>query len=205
MKLTSAIRISIFSLLACLPFFAQAQSTSVRSQIAELSQRFTELERNYNLLKLEVSNLTAENNRLKQEIAILKQSGGDENVEEVLNAKIEAHRRSTENYVKNQFERIMALLPGEGEQTQPQQTQQVTQSPAAATTTTANTSTQQTHFKFSSDFPKDGEIYVVKSGDTLSKIARQFGSTVKYIQDANKIDDPNTVKVGQKLFIPVKR
>lgn len=204
MKLTSVIRISTLSLLACLPLISSAQSTSVRSQIAELSQRFTELERNYNLLKLEVSNLTAENNRLKQELAILKQSGGDEDVEEVLNAKIEAHRKSTENYVKDQFERIMALLPGESESSQTQPRQQVNQTPTS-TTAAANTNTQQTHFQFSSDFPKDGEIYVVKSGDTLSKIARQFGSTVQYIQSANKIDDPNTVKVGQKLFIPIKR
>ena len=202
MKYKSIIRLSTLSLLAFLPLFANAQSTSVRTQIAELSQRFTELEQNYNLLKLEISNLTAENNRLKQEIAILKESGGDSKVEEVLNAKIEAHRKSTENYVKNQFERIMALLPGENEQPQQQvQQQQQPQQVQQAQTT----STQQTHFQFTSDFPKDGEIYVVKSGDTLSKIARQFGSTVAYIQSANKIDDPNSVKVGQKLFIPIKR
>jgi len=199
----SIAKLTFASLVVLLPVFAQAQSTSVRSQIAELSQRFSELEQNYNLLKLEISNLTAENNRLKQDIAQLKQSGNSQEVEEVLNAKIEAHRKSTENYVKNQFERIMELLPGEKANTQPPQVIQ-SQQPTIAPSTTPTT-TQSTQFSFSNDFPKDGEIYVVKTGDTLSKIAKQFGSSVRYIQNANKISDPNSVQVGQKLFVPIDR
>ena len=45
--------------------------------------------------------------------------------------------------------------------------------------------------------------YRVKSGDTLSSIAEQFGTTVKAIVDANGITDPSTIIVGQKLVIPV--
>ncbi len=187
------LKLTIVSIFAILPTLTQAQSTSVRSQIAELNQRFNELEHNYNLLKLEVSNLTAENNRLKQDLAILKQSGSDEDVEEVLNAKIEAHRKSTENYVKNQFERIMELLPGENE------------APKQEVVQPKITNTQRAQFDFSNDFPKGGEIYIVKSGDTLSSIAKNFGSTVRYIQNANKIQNPNSVRVGQKLFVPVQK
>jgi len=184
------------------PSISQAQSTSVRSQIAELSQRFNDLENNYNLLKLQVANLSAENNRLKQEIEILKQSEDPAKVEEILNAKIEAHRKSTENYVKNQFERIMDLLPTE----KPASIKPETTPPTTTATSTApSTTADRAQFTFSNDFPKDGEIYVVRSGDTLSKIATQFGSTVRYIQNANKIEDPNSLQIGQKLFIPVKR
>lgn len=52
--------------------------------------------------------------------------------------------------------------------------------------------------------PRD---YVVQSGDSLSKIARQFyGNTNEWkkIYQANKdrIQDPNLIKPGQKLIIP---
>lgn len=45
-------------------------------------------------------------------------------------------------------------------------------------------------------------IYFVKSGDTLWKIAKQFGSTIKDIVRVNKIEDENKIFVGQQLFIP---
>jgi len=52
-----------------------------------------------------------------------------------------------------------------------------------------------------------GQTYTVKSGDTLSKIAKQFyGDANQYMRifEANKdqLDDPNKVQVGQELKIP---
>ena len=44
--------------------------------------------------------------------------------------------------------------------------------------------------------------YTVKRGDTLSAIARKFGTTVNKIAGANGIDDPSQIHVGQKLTIP---
>lgn len=44
--------------------------------------------------------------------------------------------------------------------------------------------------------------YTVKSGDTLSAIARKFGSTVAKIADANGIDNPSKIHTGQRLTIP---
>jgi len=49
----------------------------------------------------------------------------------------------------------------------------------------------------------NGNIYVVKSGDTLTKIAAQFGVTVKALRSANDLTT-DRIKVGQKLKIPVK-
>lgn len=46
-------------------------------------------------------------------------------------------------------------------------------------------------------------IYIVKSGDTLSRIARHFGTTVKAIESENNLLTTR-IKVGQKLKIPVK-
>lgn len=45
-------------------------------------------------------------------------------------------------------------------------------------------------------------IYVVKSGDTLWKIAKRFGSTVDDIVRVNGIENPNRINIGEKIYIP---
>ena len=47
------------------------------------------------------------------------------------------------------------------------------------------------------------EIYTVKSGDTLTKIAHKYGVTVKAIETENDLSTTK-IKVGQKLKIPAK-
>ncbi len=44
--------------------------------------------------------------------------------------------------------------------------------------------------------------YTVRPGDTLSRIASQFGITVDDIVRANNIADPNTLAEGQVVTIP---
>lgn len=53
--------------------------------------------------------------------------------------------------------------------------------------------------------PKAGEgvqIHIVKAGDTLNKIARNYEVTVEQIAVANGIKNINLIKVGQRLTIP---
>jgi LysM repeat protein len=45
--------------------------------------------------------------------------------------------------------------------------------------------------------------YTVKGGDTLTRIAKKFGTTAKAIRGANGLQS-DVIKVGQKLKIPVK-
>lgn len=45
-------------------------------------------------------------------------------------------------------------------------------------------------------------IYTVQPGDTLLKIAIQFGSSTDAIQEANGIVDPRFLQIGQELVIP---
>ena len=73
--------------------------------------------------------------------------------------------------------------------------EQKTQSAAAATQqpNSVQTSAQST--------------YTVKSGDTLSKISRQFyGNASEYMRifyaNRDKLNDPNKIQVGQQLIIP---
>jgi LysM repeat protein len=52
----------------------------------------------------------------------------------------------------------------------------------------------------------DAQPYTVQSGDNLSRIAKRFyGSPNKYsgIAQANGIDNPDLIKVGQQLNLPV--
>lgn len=45
-------------------------------------------------------------------------------------------------------------------------------------------------------------IYVVKTGDTLWKIAKRFGSTVDDIVRVNGIERPDKLNAGEKMYIP---
>jgi LysM repeat protein len=55
-----------------------------------------------------------------------------------------------------------------------------------------------------SEPPPSGESgrYTVQSGDTLTQIARRFGTTVSAIVQANGISNANFISVGQSLIIP---
>jgi len=48
-----------------------------------------------------------------------------------------------------------------------------------------------------------GDTYTVKSGDTLTTIAKKHGTTVKALQAANSLTTTK-IKVGQKLKLPAK-
>ena len=45
-----------------------------------------------------------------------------------------------------------------------------------------------------------GKCYVVKSGDSLSKIARRLGVTVDYLAKKNNIKNVDRISVGQKIY-----
>lgn len=46
--------------------------------------------------------------------------------------------------------------------------------------------------------------YVVKEGDMLWKIAKQFGTTWQKLQEMNKLKNPDLIHPGQKLAVPAK-
>ena len=45
-------------------------------------------------------------------------------------------------------------------------------------------------------------VYTVESGDCLSVIAEQYGTTVSLLCELNEIADPDYIYVGQNLLIP---
>lgn len=46
------------------------------------------------------------------------------------------------------------------------------------------------------------QIYVVTQGDTLSSIARRFGTTVEALVEANELANPDVIVLGQQIIIP---
>jgi|GEM_PF-2303393 len=51
----------------------------------------------------------------------------------------------------------------------------------------------------------DGSIlYTIKSGDTLGKVAKEFGITLDQIFNANPGIEPRRLRLGQQITIPVK-
>ena len=45
------------------------------------------------------------------------------------------------------------------------------------------------------------KTYIVQKGDTLSKIAKKYNTTIDALVKANNISNPNLIKVGQELII----
>ena len=48
----------------------------------------------------------------------------------------------------------------------------------------------------------DTRFHIIQSGDTLWSIAQRFGVTVASIQQANKMENSTTLRIGQRLIIP---
>jgi LysM repeat protein len=83
----------------------------------------------------------------------------------------------------------------------------VTQTPTAThtpTPTSTQPSTTPTATPTWTSTPTPGQqiIYVVRTGDTLYSIARQFGVTVQALMQVNGIYNPHYIQVGQRLIIP---
>jgi len=45
-------------------------------------------------------------------------------------------------------------------------------------------------------------VYTVVEGDTISAITKRYGITLRELVEANNIEDPNRLWVGQRLYIP---
>jgi LysM repeat protein len=52
--------------------------------------------------------------------------------------------------------------------------------------------------------PGEGGVHVIKSGDTLGRIATQYGVTLSELQAANPSVDSRKLHVGQKIVVPKK-
>lgn len=159
-----------------------------RHLVMGLKEDVTALQQQIGNVSLEMEALKTENNNLKTELNALKQSSQNAITPQDLEMRIQNLKTELENQLNQDKQDILKQLSKKLDQA----------APAPAPKSTGE------KVIFTEDYPKTGIVYIVQSGDTLSKIAQEQHSTVKDIQNANKISDPKSLQVGQEIFIPQK-
>ena len=180
------------------PAVALAQS-DVRIAVAGLKQDLSLLSQEVRMLRLEIEQLSRDNSALRTQ---LNANQADQSLQEKLTAISSGLERVRIDYQaadsKNKATIIAELN---------QQMAVLTKQVQAAIHSIANAQPKiALPDNFSDDYPKTGVSYTVQSGDTLSAIARIHGSSIKHIQNANKIVNPSRdLQVGQTIFIPISQ
>ena len=179
-----------------IPAFAFAQS-DVRVAVAGLKQDLSLLSQEVRTLRLEIEQLSRENSALRAQITA---SQADQSLKEKLTAISSGLERVRLDYQAADSKNKVTIIAELN-----QQMAVLTKQVQAAIHSVA---TAQPKIiipaKFSDDYPKTGVSYTVESGDTLSAIARAHDSSIKHIQNANKIVNPSRdLQVGQTIFIPI--
>lgn len=177
-----------------------AQSNDLRVAVANMSQDMSLLIQQVKNLQLDMEALQRENARLRSQIAALSSSGGVQSqlasLENVINGLRAEFRQADEVQKAKIIAEVSQQIKALGKETQ------TALNSVANAVNSAPSVDVQVHF--SDDYPKTGKPYIVKKGDTLSGIARDHGSTVKYIQNANQIVNPaKDLQVGETIFIPI--
>jgi len=197
---------SFFPVLLCLSFLcsfavpATAQSDNLRVTIANMSQDLSLLAQSVKTMRLEIEELHRENARLRAQIVAASSNRDTDAQISNLSSAIETLRREYRAADELQKQQIITEVNRQVSALA-KETQGAINSVAEAIDSQPQVSPA---VHFSDDFPKTGKPYVVRSGDTLSKIARDHGSKIKDIQNANKIVNPSRdLQVGETIFIPI--
>lgn len=170
-----------------------SQNQDLRTSVADLTQDFSALDRQVRSILFELELLKENQNSEPTDKAI-----------RLLNAKILKVENELKNLRIEMAQRDRAL----GEQLLSKVTARLDEyfkslNQSMGASQMAESASQS--LEFSDDYPKTGLSYEVQPGDTLSQIALKFGSTVRFIQDANQIKDPaRDLRVGDTIFIPLK-
>lgn len=182
--------------------FTQSVSaqSDVRVAVANLNQDVTLIAQQLKTLRLEIEEIQRENTRLRAQVAAATSNRDTEAQITNLSSAIETLRREYRQADEVQKQQIIAEMTRQINALA-KQTEGALNSVVKAVDAQPNVVTP---VHFSEDYPKTGRPYTVRSGDTLSGIAREHGSTVKHIQNANKIANPaKDLQVGQTIFIPI--
>jgi LysM repeat protein len=179
---------------------AAAQSDNLRVTVANLNQDLSLLVQSVKTMRLEIEELHRENARLRAQVTAASSSSDTDAQISNLSGAIETLRREYRAADDTQKQQIIAEVNRQVSALA-KETQAALDSIAKAMESAPQVAPT---VHFSDDFPKSGKPYVVRSGDPLSKIARVHGSTVKDIQNANKIVNPSRdLQVGETIFIPI--
>ena len=166
--------------------------------VADLQQDVALLKREVGKLRLEAERLARENEALRQEVKEAKDSTTST---EGMNATAASLRAEIAAASEQSRRDILAAVRKEIDSLASQTNANFEKLASAI----GSKPQGQIRTEFSESYPKMGVTHTVVRGDTISAIARKYGSTVKWIQDANHIADANRgLVVGQTIFVPTK-
>lgn len=181
--------------------FVFAQTSNLAYQVANMAEDVRILEESIRSMRLEIDNMRRENIQLRQQV-----SGYEKRIDGSLD------QVATVGQLNQAIARAVASLEQRDEKMKSEIVLQVTNQITSfansvkkslgslpAPPAKADPDVLQS---FHDNFPKTGTSYTVRSGDTITGIAAQFGSTQDWIQNANEISHPKYLQVGRTLFIP---
>ena len=189
-------RFGLFLLLAGLaPLFAQ------NNQLAGLQQDLSELRNEVEKLKLENADLRDALNK-QRNATVGNSSSAEAAARTKAEALAEVDRRLKQQTVDvnaalaELARRVDAALAGR----QPAATRPTT--PSTSPTKPTGTSPAAPDDGLSTDIPRTGSTYKVKPGDTVIRIARQFGSKPEWIMQANRLPSAGALRSDVEIFVP---
>lgn len=185
----------LFLLLGFAPLFAQ------NNQLAGMQQDLAELRNEVEKLKLENADLRDALNK-QRNASVGNSSTAEASARTKAEALTEVDRRLKQqtadvNAALTELgRRVDAALAGRQPLAKPAVTPPSTTGVAPPPTNPAPEDGLPT------DMPRTGTPYKVKSGDTVTKIARQFGSKIEWILQANKLPSAGALRADVEIFVP---
>ncbi len=166
------------------------------AQLVGIQQDLTELKAEVEKLRLENADLRAEVSRLRAAPAPAAPAPKGADAESLARLKTE---------VLAELDRRLKLQTGDVNAALADLTRQVNAAlgrPAAAAPAPSGPAPAAPVEGFPADMPQTGVKYTVKSGDSVTKVARNNKSKVEWILKANSLANPNDLKAGAVIFIP---
>jgi len=149
-------------------------------------------------MKVEVGKMVDKVNEMKQELAVLK-----DEVQAIKNSQADSDK-ATRNRLDEIDRSIKAMESANGRMRQ-EILDEITEKlkKLYAGQTGGKSSSKSGSGKTDVKKPVErGYEHIVKQGQTLSEIATAYNVTPAVIIKANNLQNPNSLRVGQKLFIP---
>ena len=194
--------------LALTSFYGHAQNYSQPTRMpggtgtarASLSQDVALLKEQLGEMRFEVERLLRENAALETRMKKLEAQGASAVSDVVFRQEIASLKAEFNRLSKSQREELAKQITQQIKALADQVEQGGVVSSGSSNTRNSTPDLRE----WNDDFPETGIYYKVQSGDTLSKIASEVGSTVAYITHANRLLNPNRLQVGRELFIPIE-
>jgi LysM repeat protein len=194
MRCPKLLRLSSAAIVAGLiaPALGRAQSDNIASIIAGMREDIRILDERTRSLSAELEQVKRENRELRE---------GAGNANNVTVAQLNAAVADLEKAIRAGDKDVALQLTKQMERLATQTQSALDTMAKGASGGRVNTPATPS---FTEDYPKTGVTYVVQQGDTLANIAQRFKSSIRDIQNANKIADARSLQAGQTLFIPQK-